>query len=65
MNTRKQHGTNGFTLIELLGVIAIIAIILSIGIGGAMKMSAAASRKETKARLVLICMSAEGLRKLV
>ena len=51
MNTRKQHG---FTLIELLGVIAIIAIILSIGIGGAMKMSAAASRRETKARLVLL-----------
>ena len=58
MHTKSKHHhphrQAGFTLIELLGVIAIIAVILAIGVGVAMKISEGASKKETKARLVMV-----------
>jgi prepilin-type N-terminal cleavage/methylation domain-containing protein len=58
MHTKSKnhhpHRQAGFTLIELLGVIAIIAVILAIGVGVAMKIAERADVKETKTRLVMV-----------
>ena len=66
MHTKPKHHhphrQAGFTLIELLGVIAIIAVILAIGVGVAMKISEGASKKETKTRLVMVAEAIDAYR---